>query len=384
MEWMRQLQRAGVPLRGPSTSRRSSPAWRSSSCVERDGEGGLQLTGARRAADPHAAPSRRSSRSLERAGPGYHPIARRRRGDRAAARDPALRLRRRPPPARRRRARCRTPCSRTHGELDARRGGPGGPRDRAPDLLRHGRGDRHQPLDGPLRRGPHHAGQDRGAGADRADHHQVPEGPPRGDPVRRPRRAGGRSASIPYIQAGPFHTNTREALQLARGLLARQKQPNKQIFLITDGKPSAITDGGRIYKNPFGLDMQDRQPDARGGRPLPPPEGGDHHLHAGHRPDAHRVRREAHPGQPRPRLLRLALQPRRVHPGRLHPEPAAEGALTMSSRAQRGIWAGAVLALLAQVAAATRRSRPPPGRRSTPASSSGRTTPRWCSRTTSG
>jgi Ca-activated chloride channel homolog len=61
---------------------------------------------------------------------------------------------------------------------------------------------------------------------------------------------------IPYINAGPFHTNTREGLQLARGLLARQKQPNKQIFLITDGKPSAITEGGRIYKNPFGLDMK--------------------------------------------------------------------------------------------------------------------------------
>ncbi|HEX7182572.1 MAG TPA: VWA domain-containing protein [Thermoanaerobaculia bacterium] len=61
---------------------------------------------------------------------------------------------------------------------------------------------------------------------------------------------------IPYIQAGPFHTNTREGLQLARSLLSRQKQPNKQIFLITDGKPSAITEGGRIYKNPFGLDMR--------------------------------------------------------------------------------------------------------------------------------
>ena len=61
---------------------------------------------------------------------------------------------------------------------------------------------------------------------------------------------------IPYIQAGPFHTNTREALQMARGLLARQKQPNKQIFLVTDGKPSAITENNRIYKNPFGLDMR--------------------------------------------------------------------------------------------------------------------------------
>jgi Ca-activated chloride channel homolog len=63
-------------------------------------------------------------------------------------------------------------------------------------------------------------------------------------------------SEIPYIQAGPYHTNTRDALQLARGLLSRQKQPNKQIFLVTDGKPSAITEGGRIYKNPFGLDMR--------------------------------------------------------------------------------------------------------------------------------
>jgi Ca-activated chloride channel family protein len=63
-------------------------------------------------------------------------------------------------------------------------------------------------------------------------------------------------SEIPYIQAGPFHTNTRDALQLSRSVLARQKQPNKQIFLITDGKPSAITENGRIYKNPFGLDMR--------------------------------------------------------------------------------------------------------------------------------
>ncbi|MDX1502963.1 MAG: VWA domain-containing protein [Thermoanaerobaculia bacterium] len=63
-------------------------------------------------------------------------------------------------------------------------------------------------------------------------------------------------SELPYLEAGPYHTNTREALQLARGLLARQKQPNKQIFLITDGKPSAITEGGGLYKNPFGLDMK--------------------------------------------------------------------------------------------------------------------------------
>ncbi len=63
-------------------------------------------------------------------------------------------------------------------------------------------------------------------------------------------------SELPYIQAGPFHTNTRDALQLSRSILARQRQPNKQIFLITDGKPSAITENGRVYKNPFGLDMR--------------------------------------------------------------------------------------------------------------------------------
>ena len=63
-------------------------------------------------------------------------------------------------------------------------------------------------------------------------------------------------SEIPYVQAGPYHTNTREALQLARSFLARRKQPNKQIILITDGKPSAITEGGQIYKNPFGLDLK--------------------------------------------------------------------------------------------------------------------------------
>lgn len=63
-------------------------------------------------------------------------------------------------------------------------------------------------------------------------------------------------SELPYIQAGPYHTNTRDALRLARGLLSRRKQPNRQIFLITDGKPSAITIGDQIYKNPFGLDLR--------------------------------------------------------------------------------------------------------------------------------
>jgi uncharacterized protein with von Willebrand factor type A (vWA) domain len=63
-------------------------------------------------------------------------------------------------------------------------------------------------------------------------------------------------AELPYLEAGPYHTNTREALQLARAILERRKQPNRQIFLVTDGKPSALTEGDRIYKNPVGLDLK--------------------------------------------------------------------------------------------------------------------------------
>ena len=56
------------------------------------------------------------------------------------------------------------------------------------------------------------------------------------------------------VQAGPFHTNTKAGLQLAQRVLASRKGVNKQIFMITDGKPSAIREHGRLYKNPFGLD----------------------------------------------------------------------------------------------------------------------------------
>ena len=57
------------------------------------------------------------------------------------------------------------------------------------------------------------------------------------------------------VQVGPYHTNTREGLRLAQRILARQKKDMKQIVMITDGKPSALTlDDGRIYKNAFGLD----------------------------------------------------------------------------------------------------------------------------------
>src|SRR6058998_3980081 len=57
------------------------------------------------------------------------------------------------------------------------------------------------------------------------------------------------------VQVGPFYTNTREGLRLAQRILQRQRKDMKQIVMITDGKPSALTlEDGRIYKNAFGLD----------------------------------------------------------------------------------------------------------------------------------
>jgi Ca-activated chloride channel homolog len=57
------------------------------------------------------------------------------------------------------------------------------------------------------------------------------------------------------VQVGPYYTNTREGLRMAQRILLRQKKDMRQIVMITDGKPSALTlEDGRIYKNAFGLD----------------------------------------------------------------------------------------------------------------------------------
>lgn len=59
---------------------------------------------------------------------------------------------------------------------------------------------------------------------------------------------------LPYLKVGPFHTNTVAGLRLAMELLRRRKTANKQIFMITDGKPSCLKTKDGYYKNSFGLD----------------------------------------------------------------------------------------------------------------------------------
>ncbi len=62
-------------------------------------------------------------------------------------------------------------------------------------------------------------------------------------------------SQLARVKVGPYYTNTREGLRLARRLLERQQKDMRQIVMITDGKPSALTQpDGRIYRNAFGLD----------------------------------------------------------------------------------------------------------------------------------
>ncbi len=59
---------------------------------------------------------------------------------------------------------------------------------------------------------------------------------------------------LPYLQVGPFHTNTVAGLELSMDILRRRKLPNRRIVMITDGKPSCIIRDGEYYMNSFGLD----------------------------------------------------------------------------------------------------------------------------------
>ncbi len=61
---------------------------------------------------------------------------------------------------------------------------------------------------------------------------------------------------LPYLKVGPYHTNTVAGLELAMDILRKKKLNNKQIFMITDGKPTCLKEGIKYYKNSFGLDRK--------------------------------------------------------------------------------------------------------------------------------
>lgn len=60
---------------------------------------------------------------------------------------------------------------------------------------------------------------------------------------------------LPYVSVGPYHTNTKAALEVGRTILMRKKTANRQIFMITDGKPTVVVEpDGQVYRNTWGLD----------------------------------------------------------------------------------------------------------------------------------
>jgi Ca-activated chloride channel family protein len=63
-----------------------------------------------------------------------------------------------------------------------------------------------------------------------------------------------RIKDLPYLKVGPYHTNTKAGLEMAQAILEESRQSNRQIFMVTDGKPTAIEENGEIYKNPYGFD----------------------------------------------------------------------------------------------------------------------------------
>ena len=126
-------------------------------------------------------------------------------------------------------------------------------------------------------------------------------------------------SQLARVKVGPWYTNTREGLRVAQRILARQRKDMKQIVMITDGKPSALTlPDGRIYKNAYGLDplvvsetLEEVSRCKRAGRH-------DQHLHAGVglRPGA--VRAQGVGDVPRQGLLHHPRHSRRIPADGLH------------------------------------------------------------------
>ena len=107
----------------------------------------------------------------------------------------------------------------------------------------------------PLRRRPLHAGEESGDGAFAPDPHAVSRATRFRLILFHDSAEEVPLSQLARVKVGPYYTNTREGLRLAQRILQRQRKDMKQIVMITDGKPSALTlEDGRIYKNAFGLD----------------------------------------------------------------------------------------------------------------------------------
>ena len=136
-------------------------------------------------------------------------------------------------------------------------------------------------------------------------------------------------SQLARVKVGPYYTNTREGLRVAQRILARQRKDMKQIVMITDGKPSALTlPDGRIYKNAYGLDplvVSETLEEVARCKAL---QHHDQHLHAGvgFRPGA--VRAQSFGNVPRQSLLHHARHAGRIPVDGLHAAQVEDDPLT--------------------------------------------------------
>jgi uncharacterized protein with von Willebrand factor type A (vWA) domain len=84
---------------------------------------------------------------------------------------------------------------------------------------------------------------------------------------------------LPYLQVGPYHTNTVAGLELAMEILRRRRNPNKQIFMITDGKPTCLKVGRQYYKNSFRYRQEDHDKMHEPCHAMQEAEDPDHYLY---------------------------------------------------------------------------------------------------------
>ncbi len=137
-------------------------------------------------------------------------------------------------------------------------------------------------------------------------------------------------AELGRVRVGPYYTNTREGLRLARRILDRQRKDMRQIIMITDGKPSALTQpDGRIYKNAFGLDPVHRRRDVRGSRRVPEKRDHDQHVHARPRLRSRQLRPKGGRDLQGQGVLHDALYARSVRPDGLYGQEDENDSLTI-------------------------------------------------------
>ena len=140
-------------------------------------------------------------------------------------------------------------------------------------------------------------------------------------------------SQLARVRVGPYYTNTREGLRLAQRILQRQRKDMKQIIMITDGKPSAITlPDGRIYKNAFGLDPMVVSQTLEEVAKCKRARGDDQYVHARLRPRPGAVCAEGHRDVPRQSVLHHSLHARPIPADGLHEPQNQDRALSQRQR----------------------------------------------------